>query len=508
PSATDPGVFAANAVPPSRTGTVPSAGLHSQVVGKVGSTSRDRTFPKVAKGTFDDVLRATRVSDVKVRVPHAPNADAPAETLTVDRALPRFFVPADPVFLLEGAGRSYKHGFDGQYAESGKLVCRLSGHTVTGLSPTRLARMAGGAVRGEDLLQRGIDHGGVPLECEDLLRELALLDPGSAETAAATRVTVDRAAGGGIAREARARIAGIAEVYAVEQTAWWVGRDDRRDLSPLLAASGLAGTLPSAVAVSLPARPWVPLHLDWEVQLFASPRLADWQLEEVDFDAVPATVPAPDATPHRTLSGRALLGGGAAKVAAATVRKVLEQAQQTAGSTTLTPGVRHAFHSIAAQQMVQKIGLMASAYAVKANERRAEVHGGATPEAAEAASAEDLDHIADELEQMDVLVGAMDRFNSQLREGFIADGVAAPPPGEPVPIDFWPLRAGFLRVTRLRLVDCFGQTLDLLGSGAGQPARTEDLLRSEPLTVEGRPDLVELAPRFTAPSRLWFRFVS
>jgi len=77
-----------------------------------------------------------------------------------------------------------------------------------------------------------------------------------------------------------------------------------------------------------------------------------------------------------------------------------------------------------------------------------------------------------------------------------------------VPADFWPLRSGYMRVKRLRLVDCFGQVLDLAGSNAATPAHMEDIVRSEPLTVADRPDLLELAPRFTAPTRLWFRFVS
>ncbi len=369
---------------------------------------------------------------------------------------------------------------------------------MTSLSPATLADGPGGAVRGEDLLARGVDHGGVPPECEDLLRELAVLDPGSAETAAA--------AGSAGRRVAAATLRGHAQVYAVEQTAWWIARDDRRDLSPLLARSGFAGTLPSPVAVAMPVAPWVPLHLDWQVDLFASQDLADWDLQEVDFDAVSGTPPAPDAAPVRTLSGRALLGGGAARVAAATVRRVLEQAQQTGGSAALTPGIVHAWHSPAAKDAVETISVMRSSYAEKA--LRSAVHAAGGGAAAQAAAEQnDLDHIADELEKMDVLVGAMDRFTSRLRSGFVADGKDKPDDGV-VPADFWPLRAGFMKVTRLRLVDAFGQTLDLLGSGADQPAAAEQVLRSEPLTVADRADLVELAPRFTAPTRLWFRFVS
>jgi hypothetical protein len=156
--------------------------------------------------------------------------------------------------------------------------------------------------------------------------------------------------------------------------------------------------------------------------------------------------------------------------------------------------------------MVAQISALRSTHALKQLETRAEAAGG-DPAALAAATEADLDHIADELEKMDVVVGAMDRFTSMLRSGFTADGEAAPGDGS-VPSDFWAFRSGFMRVRRLRLVDCFGQTLDLLGSGAGQPADVEKVLCSEPLTVADRPDLVELAPRFTAPSRLWLRFVS
>jgi len=564
PSRTDPGVFArqggdsgglagATGTTGTRVGT--GAKAYAAAAGKLfskdGGSLVARTQqspsqtqrPKFAVGGLDEVVAtvsayasAANPSNIKVRVPHVGGGDdATPVTVASERALPRFFVPADPVFLLEGAGRSFKHGADRMHTESGKLVCRLSGHTVTDLMPRVLAGAGATGVRGEDLLARGLEHGSIPPECEDLLRELALLDPGSAESvvtapSGAPRFGVlDRAVGPQVTVAAQAR------TVAVEQTAWWVARDERRDLAPLLAASGLAGTLPSPVAVSPPVKPWVPLHLDWEVQLFASPRWADWQLGEVDFDAVASTVPAADATPTQTLTGRALLNGGAAQVAAAAVRQVLEQAQKAGGSTQLERGVTHAYHSPAAQEMVAAISTLRSgavakaALDAKAADAKAAAGAKATqakvrPADARAAAARakaaeqapqvsadvdvDLDHVVDELERMDVLVGAMDRFNSQLRAGFVADGASQPDPAGPVPDGFWPVRSGFLRVTRLRLVDCFGQTLDLVGPDAGTPSASDDVLRSEPLTVDGSDDLVELAPRFTAPTRLWFRFLA
>ena len=131
-------------------------------------------------------------------------------------------------------------------------------------------------------------------------------------------------------------------------------------------------------------------------------------------------LPAQDAAPGRTLSGRALLSGGAAQLAAATVRQVLEQAQRTAGSVALQPGITFAYHSAVAEQMVAQITSMRSAYATP--QAPAAAAGRAADGPAAAASPADLDHIADELEKMDVLVGAMDRFTTKLRAGFVADG--------------------------------------------------------------------------------------
>ncbi|HEX9504631.1 MAG TPA: hypothetical protein VGA62_01375, partial [Acidimicrobiia bacterium] len=498
PSKTDRGVFPPPPAPP-RPPKSTFGDTKGELVSQVGIAPFEQITPTLGRGLKDSVLvelKERAFTDIVVKVPKpADNAEPPEEAISVQRSLPRFFIPADPVFLLQGAGRSFKHGADALHAESNKLVCRMSGHTVTALSPRTLTNLpGGGSVNGADLLARAIGHGGVPVECNDLLREVALLDPGSSSVAVRASTRGARRVGVRAANTA-------AQTFAVEQVAWWVTRDERRDSAHVIAASGFVGTLPNPIAVSVPAQPWTPLHLDWEVELFAAPDFAAWQLEEIDYDAVTERIPALYAGPVRTLRGRALLGGGAAQVAAATVRKVLEQAQQTAGSQALSPGSRFAYHSQAALEMVRDISLMSTSQRMSTTrpERRAAPAAGTQSE---------LDHIADELERMDVLVGAMDRFNTLLRAGFTADGVATPAGGDAVPVDFWPLRSGFMRVTRLRLVDCFGQTLDLAGSDADTPAKMADILRSEPLTVENRLDLLELAPRFTAPSRLWFRFVA
>ena len=50
------------------------------------------------------------------------------------RALPRLFYPSEPVFLLEGASRTFKHGADTRLSQDNTLVCRLSGFYVEAVS--------------------------------------------------------------------------------------------------------------------------------------------------------------------------------------------------------------------------------------------------------------------------------------------------------------------------------------------------------------------------------------
>ncbi|HUJ64914.1 MAG TPA: hypothetical protein VLX59_05230, partial [Acidimicrobiales bacterium] len=57
----------------------------------------------------------------------------PARDITVRRSLPRLWHPTEPVILLQGGRRSFKHGADGRMNADGQLVCRLTGDTVTAL---------------------------------------------------------------------------------------------------------------------------------------------------------------------------------------------------------------------------------------------------------------------------------------------------------------------------------------------------------------------------------------
>jgi hypothetical protein len=202
-------------------------------------------------------------------------APRPGRWVEVKRPQPRFYHPVDPFVLVQGGRRSFKHGGDGSRSDDDRLPCRLSGFTVRSITAD-LGRQGAdrGTVTGDQLLERRVSNGSVPIECDDLLRETVLLDPGSS-TAAVTRMR-GRDAGAG---DDRNRTLRLASNWGVEQTAWWVTNDPRIDPGPVLTHSGVTGTLPAPIAITPRSHPWNPLHIDWRVEFTPSATgVSEWAL--------------------------------------------------------------------------------------------------------------------------------------------------------------------------------------------------------------------------------------
>jgi hypothetical protein len=424
------------------------------------TTSTVRTAPKISP----EVLSQIRVVDANLsdladqQLAPDPVPEQPGQWVEVKRALPRFFYPTDPILLIEGAKASFKHK-PASFSKDGLLYCRLTGDAVTGIStvPPPMAASGGRVVvHGADLLERGVENGSVPPECEDLLRELAVLDPGTSVAAGHASAPPS---------SAPAVLKAFAQNFAVEQTAWHATRDPRVDFAPLLAVSGISGRLPSPIAISLPVRPWNPIRLDWSVQyLPSSGGMVDWSLDEIDFHA--GAVQLGDPVVYQ---GSSPLTQGSTQIVAAAIRNSLQQASTAGGSGITDPTTRVAFYSVVAQKAIQSF-------------QQIQIATPASQAGVPAADRLPLDDIASALSDMDVLTGGLDGLNSLLRT-------------EP----FFSARAGFLRIVKLRLVDGFGQFVDLPGS-------TPSIIGSEPMRVPDRPDLFALPPRFTSPARLTLRF--
>jgi hypothetical protein len=410
----------------------------------------------------------------------APGDAAPDGGDAVQRSLPRWFTPREPAVVVQGVKRSLKHGGDGRFSQDGTLVCRLSGSVLTALSTAVGVGGERATVTPDDLLARPFDPRGAPPDCRDLVRETVLLDPGSAR-AAALHVLPEPAEE-------------VVRAFMVEQTAWWALRDPLVDPGPLLARSGLEGELPSPLAITPPALAWAPRHLDWTVEVFPSPGgAADWTLAEIDLAPGDPTRPPGQPGSGIAISGRSLLTGGIAQVAAAAGRAAIDVGS-LAGTAGVAAGDSNVFVPAFAPATMHRLAAAAGGGADD---------GGVSPATQTIAEA-----LVAALRDMDVLAGTLEGVHRALRgepTGQVV-GTADPPPPPPDP-DAVGVLAGMLRPVRLRLVDAFGQVVDLLGSGPGRPADAEQAAKARTLTVPGRPDLVAAPPRFTAPARVLLRFV-
>lgn len=344
----------------------------------------------------------------------------------VTRALPRYYFPADPVVVLRGLNRSLRHGYDGVLEPDERLHCRISGSEIKSLA---------GLIRGADLLATPLNHGGIPTECEEMLREAILQDPFAADDVVATAVEAT-----GLDREA-VKLRVFAERQLFLHGVAGVG-----DVAHLLPASIREGIEPSPLAVTLWRQAWVPLYLEWEIEIALGGLHARWSLGELDLE------PTGEATKGETirLTGRSLLTSSSAKNLRDRINKVLTEEEKLEGE-----------------------GLIAE-------------------------TDEDLlRELANAVGNSDLVGAGLDGLRESLLgfEGNVAwegKGETTLAPKRPPRL----LRAGSFKFLRARVVDAFGRTLEI------EPgAVASEVLRSE------KPDRYLLRPRINAHARLLARLI-
>ncbi|GAB3833822.1 hypothetical protein ACFPIJ_09705 [Dactylosporangium cerinum] len=365
--------------------------------------------------------------------------------------------PNDPVVVIAGAGRAFKHGDDGLTADDGTLVCRFTGQTYAAID----VGTGAGDVRvgGGDLPVPPVSAGWLPPELPDLAVEAVLLDLASAPVIAAHADPADPWP--------------LLEQIRRSQTVIWnavlhpaLPAAVVEDAEGLVTAYGL-GAVPAAAAYQPWAPPWSPLYLDWKVRYHPGAALADGALRDWtppgDGDGARYTWRGGDPrTPGITLSGRTLL--------------------------TPQPG----------------------AVLAGALDRLA---GGVDPQAA-ADPAGDTDpaltalrDLAHDLRRADLLCQSLSGLGQALlqrspgtvRATTVVAGQAWAPDSRPLADalarQFAPLRAGHLTVVDLRVVDDFGQVFRIMDASPAPIVFDADL--TSPV-----PGLAVLRPRVTQDARL------
>lgn len=374
----------------------------------------------------------------------------PPPFTSIRRPLPRFHLPVDPVLTVRGLARSLRHGYDGRFDDDERLACRVSGQFT-------------GAYRGIVLGHQVIDmgqHGSVPPECVELVGEAALLDPDRGDDV--LRAVPD---GSGLAVDSvRRRIEAELRLDVRLQAR-------SGDSGRLVSNSIRDGAPRSPVGVTYWTQPWVPLYVEWE----AVARLTDrpglqWRLAELDLEpeADPADIDA--ALTEVVLTGRSLLASSAVKSLSDSVDQFLDA------------------------------------------ERRLDADGDGQLDNATQSALESLGSV---LRRSDLLTGTLDGLTDHLLGfdtdvAYVDEGAdhAEVAPTRPPQL----VRAGYLELKRVRVVDAFGRILDLDATLA--LTRVADPL-VDPRGGDrgGRPRTrteqapIHLAPRLTTPARLQLRFL-
>ncbi len=396
--------------------------------------------PTLIAATRDDMAHARQQAQDR------EDATTP-KSRVVARPAPRHTFATDPVLAIRGAARSLRHGGDGRDAARHKLACRW---------PSQVIQYIPGLVDGARFIAT-LGNGSLPPETLGLAREALLYDPYHhawmakatlppglppkavfmrLQAESAIRFSPSGAHDGSTAafdptrpatraerRRAAARAPQVAPGLRAHQVL--VAQELRR-------FSLYSGVDPNLVAVTTWAQPWVPLWLEWQVQVHGlDPATLDaWRLGPIDHEPAREDVVFDGQTV--TFSGRCMIGSGGARTLHAAIHDFLA-----------------------------------------AEDKLDDAQAGLVDETVEG----DLRTLAEAVKRLDVLTATLDGLRLQLlglaaQEGVHrakgTDGQLVPPTLVGTPHGVW---AGSLELRRARLIDAFGRTLEVPVQQVATPSR-------------------------------------
>ena len=369
----------------------------------------------------------------------------------------RYHQANDPVVLIYGAKRAYRHGEDGRFTDDDKLFTRFTGQTITGLK-VMLPDQPEQPVTSANVTIPPVNFPAakVPKETNNLCIETYFFSTLNAEAIAKAACTLLK-----IAFKAE-----YTDVVAKQQTMAWNADVFEIDKQLVTDASGFLGTIPSIIAVQAWYAPWAPLYMAWEVRWFPS--------YNTPADALKKWVYDPESLEY-VWNEQYNPGGAEVKLS---------------GYTLITPK---------------------SAYVMEAQLEKYFDDTGKFP---------NLKEFLNTVSNWDFLTQSMSGFGDLLTT-LTADQLNKPPADigasvgnmtqlSPIPdqsAGFYPIRAGHFQLNKLWVIDDFGQVFDPISSVGQTPASYKPVLGTGMITPND-PKLVQLPPRITQPSRFNFKFMN
>ncbi|PHV31207.1 hypothetical protein CSQ94_23300 [Janthinobacterium sp. BJB312] len=383
---------------------------------------------------------------------------------TINQA--RFNYRQDPVILLAGASQDTKFGALGYSAGDGQLFTRFTGQTIYAIDvdytpvPFDVTLAVGDFPAIE--WPAGVM---IPKEMHDYWFETFLLDTNNAQLIAA------RAFEKANIVPSAAQLADLSAQIARQQTLAWNGpAAEVVDVRTIAGTAGLYGVPPAKLSVAAWTPPWAPIYLDWEIEWHpsaATPQamLADWQLDELDFEWTGTTVTAAAAT----YTGRSILNGQSALG----LQDKLNDFLNSDPNTALLP-----------QYQIDELRDMAATIG------QFDV------------LAQSMSGIIQQLIMQQLKMSKLSSVQKTEIAELLAD-VASYLPDAGADL-FFPIHAGHFRIPKLQVVDAYGQIL----RGSQLSDNLEPIRSASLVTLgEGNSKYMQLTPRVTQPLRLDFRMV-
>lgn len=380
----------------------------------------------------------------------------PIQTLKNNTA-GRYHDPNDPVVLVYGAKRGYRHGEDGRFNEDDYLFTRFTGQDITGLN-VALPDQAEQAVTTSNvtLPEINIPANLLPKETQGLNGEDYFFDTLNAEA---------------IAKEACTLLDipfqdSYTQVVQKQQTSAWNADVHGLDRQAVADASGFIGTIPSKISVQVWAAPWAPLLMSWEIKWFPSYDTPSGALKNWTFNA--------ETLEYEWNTGTSISGPGLT----------------LSGSTIITPK---------------------STFTMQAQLEKYFEDTGKFP---------DLDNFLNTVSNWDFLSQSISGLNELLLT-LNPDQLNTPPeniasltneaneysPDPDQGAGYYPLRAGHFQISKLWIIDNFGQVFDPISAVGQEPANYHPVVGTG-METPNNPNLVQLPPRVTQSTRFNFNLVS
>ena len=374
---------------------------------------------------------------------------------------PAFWHANDPVVLVSAPGlsASSEHRRDRQHAEKEQVACRVSGQAITALSLNIPNNKSGIDVSADDVFQIkdavSKDTPGLPKGIGELLREALLLDPANADA---------------IAEQAYIN----AKLHIRPGKDSLIGQIKQLQRTAPSATRNVKGFFPAPFALcDWDGNPWLPLFLEWEVSWQSSYASLDkvlehWQLTREDGEFRWGGA-APDFNGATIYEGYGIVSPNAAW----NLQERLEKYNETKQNQDISQVITKLGDM---NMLAQTLGGFHNALIMRDQILRPRpinprIFASNNPED------EPKDSISD-------FLGGL-------------NNLASPDPDKP----FFPVRAGHLKLTRLWIVDAFGQTLEI---------PVTQLIRAASVKQQGNDggNFVQLSPRFAQPLRLRFDWVA